>query len=450
MLGPNRQPDNLNPAAVPEVGVPDPGGASRSLQLRRILVNVGGVVGVNLLSLITGPILARALGPAARGVLTAALLWPTLIAALLNLGITDAVTYFTSRGEVSPVAVLRTSERLAWLQGLGIAVVGIPIVFLTMHHFGTSAVVSSLIFLAAMPAQVFALYMMSYLNGVHRYAWFNIIQVQIFAVTAVAYVVLWICGALTVRTAAISSAGAVVVTLLVSIAVTHRGIGQSAAEQVPRLGRRLLGYGLRSYTSNLPHMLNDRVDQLVISLALPAHELGLYVIAATIATAPAFVGVAVANSVLPTVASQESTAEQVRAARRAIILTFGFTLISGILLAVAMRPFVRIVFGRPFLGGVGPARVLCLAAVMLSLTRVFHGLLKGLGRPLDAAISEAGALIVTAAGLSVLIPLMGIMGAALTSLAAYTTSTLIAVRLAAVALGIRPIDLALSRPPRGR
>jgi O-antigen/teichoic acid export membrane protein len=209
----------------------------------------------------------------------------------------------------------------------------------------------------------------------------------------------------------------------------------------PGLARAVLAFGVRSWTSNVPHALNDQVDQLVISLVLAPRQLGLYVIAYTVATAPSFVGAAVVNTVLPAVASSRSAAQQLRATRRSILLTFAMTGAAGLVVAAIMHPLIRIVFGTAFLGAVPSARVLALAAVMQAETRVFHAVLKGLGRPTDATVSEVGALVVTAAGLAALVPSLGIMGGALTSVIAYTTSTMIAVRYASLRLGTRPLGL---------
>ncbi len=418
-----------------------------STQFRRIQLNLVVVVAVNLLALLTGPILARALGPVDRGVLAAALLWPQLVNLLFTLGVGDSVTYFASRGDVNPRAVFHTARRLWFFQSLCTWSVGAPVVYLTMHHFGSAAVVSALLFLLVVPASVYAVYQMYFLNGLHRYGWFNIVQLQPFLFTALAYLALFLLGSLTVRTAIIATDISVLSSVPIGFFGIHRSLrGVPLVQGEPGLARRMLAYGVRSWATNVPHLLNDRVDQLVISLVLSARQLGWYAIAATIATAPAFVGQAVSNSVLPTVASLGTRAEQAHVIRRSLLLTFVMTLGASLAVLAVVSPLIRIVFGDAFLGGAPSARVLAVAAVMLSLTRAFHGALKGLGRPFDAAISEAGALAVTAVGLGTLVPLLGIMGAALTSVAAYTTSTLIAARLTSKALGISPFELVYARP----
>ena len=411
----------------------------RSLQIRRIVVNLGGVVGINALALITGPILARALGPSSRGVLAAALLWPTLISTLLTLGIQDAVTYYTSRGHAART-VIATSQRLTSALGLATWILGAPVVFLVMRHFGGPAVISSLIYLAVMPAQMLTRNLAGTLNGLHRYGRFNAIQLEVFAINAFGLVGLWALGELTVRTAAITAAASVAITFATGAITVRRLVRTMPSRSIAHLRRKLLGFGVRSHLSLAPHLLNDRVDQLVISVALPPRQLGLYAVAATIATVPAFVGSAVAVSVLPTLASLHTPTEQLDTARRSILLTAALTCVASAILAVIMQPLIVALFGDRFAAAVPAARVLAGAAIMISLVRVFHSVLKGIGRPLDAAISEGGALLTTGVGLAILLPSLGILGAALTSLIAYTTSVVIGAKLAATALGASPLE----------
>lgn len=413
-----------------------PSTEGRTLHYRRIALNLGSVVAINLLAFVTGPILARALGPTDRGVLTAAMLWPQLVSWLLTFSVMDGVTYYVSGAPARARLVLGASTGLAALQSALILGMGTVVVWLTMHHFGTAAVVSGLIFLAARPAEVYMRYVMAFFNGLHRYWAYNGVQLLSFVANAAALAVLWGLGVLTVRTAVLAASGSIVLAVAFGLVLARSGPGLPQRLVDRDLSRRLLSFGFRSHLSGLPHLLNDRVDQLVISVALPAHDLGLYVIGATIATVPAFVGAAVAISVLPTLAKPGPASERTAATRRALLLTTAMTLSAAVVLVATMHPLVIAIFGRPFAPVVGVARVLVLAAVPLSLARVLHGVLKGLGRPVDAGISEGGALVVTAVGLAVLLPTVGLMGAAITSVCAYVTSVAIGLRLACRALDV--------------
>ena len=103
-------------------------------------------------------------------------------------------------------------------------------------------------------------------------------------------------------------------------------------------------------------------------------------------------------------------------------------------------------FGESFRTVANVARVLLVAAVFLSVNRSLEASLQGSARPLDAGIAEFIALGATVAGLAVLLPALGLLGAALTSLMAYGVSTAWMTRRLATALESPLIDLVAPRP----
>ena len=92
-------------------------------------------------------------------------------------------------------------------------------------------------------------------------------------------------------------------------------------------------------------------------------------------------------------------------------------------------------FGAEFADATGVGRVLLVAGIVFALNRVLESLLQAVGRPLESSIGEGVALAVTAAGLTLLLPTLGIMGAGVTSLLAYSASSAFMVRRAARAPG---------------
>lgn len=108
---------------------------------------------------------------------------------------------------------------------------------------------------------------------------------------------------------------------------------------------------------------------------------------------------------------------------------------------------IRLLFGEDFVGAAGVGRVLLVAGVVFALNRVLEAVLQALGRPLESSIGEGVALAMTAAGLAALLPTMGIMGAGVTSLIAYSASSAFMVIRAAKALEMP--RLRLLAPERG-
>jgi O-antigen/teichoic acid export membrane protein len=213
------------------------------------------------------------------------------------------------------------------------------------------------------------------------------------------------------------------------------------------LARQLVGYGIRSHTSNVSGLLNERLDQLVISIFLAPVRLGLYVIAVTMTSITNLVGTSVAFVALPAVARFETDHDRTAAARRYIAATLLLSTLVTAPVLLFTRWLIEFLFGEAFVGATNVCRVLLLAAIALSTGRAVEAILKAINRPLDAGIAETLALVVTVAALAVLLPAMGIMGAGLASLLAYLASTAFALYRAARALEAPAVRLLL--PARG-
>lgn len=404
------------------------------------LATSAAIQGLNAL---TGILLARCLGPAGRGELAAVLLWPGILAAVGSLGVAEAATYETAT-ESSPVtAVVGSSLGLAAAQSLALLAVGVVIgrVVHGAAHDGDVLRATDL-FLAFIPLNLVTVYAMGVLGGRQRFLDYQALRVSVIAVTAAGLVLLAANRALTVRSAVVTYLIANGITAAAALLALRRQGALSFAWHSDTV-RRLLAFGLRSHTTNVALLLNERLDQLVISVFLAPAKLGLYVIAVTVTSATTLIGTATAMVVLPVVASLEDPAGRVDAATRYVRRV----LLGACCVALPMLAFtpwlIRLVFGEPFIGAVTVTRVLLVASVFLSCNRVIGAVLKAVGRPLDAGVAECLSLAVTAAGLMLLLPRLEVLGAGLTSLLAYCSTTAWMASRAARALRVRPVALLL-------
>jgi O-antigen/teichoic acid export membrane protein len=288
--------------------------------------------------------------------------------------------------------------------------------------------------------------MMSVLNGSHRFAWFQALRLVLIGVTVTGIGALAVSGSMTVGRAAAAYVAAYVVTAIIALAAVWRTVRGTV--RVSRASvRQLLGFGVKSQLSTSMWSLNERADQLVISAFFSPVSLGLYVVAVTLTSLTTLVGFSFALVALPMVARLETLAERQRTARLVVSATFVCATAVSVPIFVAEPALIRLLFGDDFAGAAGVGRVLLAAGIVFALNRVLEALLQAVGRPLESSIGEGVALAVTAAGLTVLLPLLGIMGAGITSLLAYSASSAFMVRRAARALDVSP--LSLLKPERG-
>jgi O-antigen/teichoic acid export membrane protein len=395
------------------------------------------------LTLFTGVVLARELGPHARGELAAVLLWPSILASLGSLGLAESATFHSARSVFRPDELLGTLLSIALVQAAVLASVGLIVIPRILGHYGTQTVHLGEAYLAFVPLNLVTLSLMGILNGRQHFRAFHALRIFVFVALACGLGGLALFDRLTVGTATtiyvvanLVAAGAASWFVL-RLDVTTGRFSMDAA-------RALVGFGIRSHASNVSSTLNQRLDQLLISAFLAPVKLGLYVVATTLTSAVSLIGWSIAMVVLPTIARTEGNQRKALAGRF-IGLTVALSTAATLPLVVLAPTVLGLFFGASFRSVADVARVLLIASVFLSVNRALEAALQGIARPLDAGIAEFIALGATVAGLAILLPALGLLGAAVASLVAYLISTAWMSRRLARVLGSSLSELLIPR-----
>jgi O-antigen/teichoic acid export membrane protein len=188
------------------------------------------------------------------------------------------------------------------------------------------------------------------------------------------------------------------------------------------VAKRLMRYGLPSGLSSVPQFLSLRLDQLLIAAALPATELGWYVVA--VSWSGCFG--ALFNSIGP-VLFQRLAAEQDSDAAR---LTFGRAVRSSVILSVLVATLLMLItplmvpllYGTEFSTATSVAVVLIPAAAVAILNGIIEDGLRGLGDTRSILTAELVGFAATAISLALLLNLMGTLGAAVSSIVGYAAT----------------------------
>jgi O-antigen/teichoic acid export membrane protein len=182
-----------------------------------------------------------------------------------------------------------------------------------------------------------------------------------------------------------------------------------------------LGIGLRGQVGNILQYLNLRLDLLLVPALLNLASAGVYLVAVRISEVLTQVSSSSAAFLFPHVAAQaerDATATTERATRMTLVVV----VLGGLPLLLLAEPILSLAFGDEFVGGAGALRIMLVAMLPLSLVRIMAGDLKGRGRPGTVSLAALTALVATVVLDLLLIPLLGIEGAALASLLTYSTS----------------------------
>jgi O-antigen/teichoic acid export membrane protein len=186
--------------------------------------------------------------------------------------------------------------------------------------------------------------------------------------------------------------------------------------------RSIFLYGLKSHTSNTSSYLNQRLDQLVISIFLTSRQLGIYVVAVTFTLFTSLLGASVMVAALPNIARLQDREQQALLARRFVSGTLIVAILASIPVIVLAPWLIQLFFGKAFSVGANVTRVTAVASIAFATTRVMEGVLRGIARPLTAGMAEFVALGATVVGLASLLPALGLIGAAWATVLAYCVS----------------------------
>lgn len=409
-------------------GAPRPWTTARSIGenfATSLLLQAGGVV--------TGIVLARSLGATNRGALAAGILWPAVFATIATLGLQEAVTFHIAREPSATGRVIGSGLVLVLIQSLVFTALCAAALPLVLANRSAATLTAGFVYLVFIPMNAVGILMVGILNGGFHQRAFNAVRLSVSVTVLLAQVILLVLGALTVTTMVIGYAtSSVICAVFACVLVGRTRPGRLGVDRA--MVRSLFAYGIRSHASNTSSVLNQRLDQMIISIFLPARQLGLYVVATTLTSLTGTVGLTVAFVALPEVARLPPGPERARLARQLISLTLAVSALAAIPVVIAAPFFIKLFFGASFAAAADVTRILALAVVWFSTSRAIEAVLRAVGRPLDAGIAEFIALGVTMVSLAVLIPLAGILGAGLASLLAYGVAVYWMTRRAAVAL----------------
>jgi O-antigen/teichoic acid export membrane protein len=188
--------------------------------------------------------------------------------------------------------------------------------------------------------------------------------------------------------------------------------------------------GVRGQAGNVLQFVNFRLDLLLVSAFLRVEAAGIYLVALRVAEVVVQVANAVASLIFPRVAGQEDPTDTA-STERATRVTLAIVAVSAVGLAVIAEPLITIAFGEGFRAGIVALRITLLGMIPLALSRIVTGDLKGRGRADLVSVANLLAVVLTAAFGLLLIPPLGIEGAAIASVGAYaglTVALLVAYR----------------------
>ena len=379
----------------------------------------------------TDVLLARLLGPAAKGRFSLVLLTSQLAALIVGWGMDDALGVLSARDK-------RTARRgmanaMVWSAVVGGAAV---LVACAMYGLPTSvrptgpltAVVPNLnqtqfaMSALAIPGETFfalGLYALLGRRLVSIYAGIRLLRRAILLVFVVAAAAI---ARLSLEVALVTNLAALVATALAIVWAARRegvlGLQPSAA-----VLREQLAFGSRNIAGDMAERLQLRADSFIVNAQLGVHATGVYSVTSGLAETLWYI-----PNALGTVMFSRAVGSAGDAARVAAALTrttIAVALATAIPTFVIGPRLVRIFYGTQFTDAGVALRYILPGIVAYSVVAVQSRYVVGRGRPGTSTLIMGVGLLVNIGCNLVLVPRLGITGAAMSSSLSYAATALL-------------------------
>lgn len=386
----------------------------------KLLLTISIEIVTTALGAVSGILLARLLAPEGRGELAALMLWPGMLLTLGGLGIPHTIAYFTGSHSQNSGSIFGTAFALAGVQTAVIISAGYLVIPLALRNQYGDVIPLSLIYLVTVPMSLAAGISLGVLQGALDMRGFNALRVMQSSLHLGGVATLWLVRAANLHWVVGLYVGNLFVAACVGIGLAWRKVGYRAGWDSD-LAKQMVSYGIKTQISNMAQSLNLRLDQLIMSLFLAPGSLGLYVVAVTFSKLLNPISHAIGIIILPAVArsNRVQVTHQLGILFRSNLLIL---LLLGGVLIITLPLLLPLLVGKAYSEAVVPAQVLAIGAVFLGMNDVLSEALRGLNRPGVPTVAQIISLVLTIILLYLLLPTMGVLGAALTSVIAYAAT----------------------------
>ena len=367
------------------------------------------------LGLVTGPLMARALGPAGRGELASVTVYAAVATTLASIGVPMAISHAVAKRLYPRPAILGTAIRFSAALLLPSLLTAFAVVTWPLAGLSDHARVGAFLAVSLVPIGVLNSCLTFFLLGEGALWSVTLLQVVPIVVMAGATSLLYVAGWLTIATAIAATLG----VGLLGAAIAWRSVRLRPSGRTPI--RPILNFGLRGFAGNVATFASISLDQVIIGPALGTRQLGFFAVAASLASLPYTAGVAIGSRALADVAAPDS-AKVGETAWRFMRLTLIVTMAVAAAVGILGPIVLPVLYGRVFEPSAVPLVILLPGSVALSMSATASACLNATGWPGRSTLAELAGFVITVVGLILVVPRYGIVGAAILSTAAYSVS----------------------------
>lgn len=367
---------------------------------------------------------ARLLGPEGKGIYQLVVYFLGVCVLFGNIGIGQAIVYHMGRQTEEVPALISNVFTLACGLGLvffaSLAIFAPPFQASFLRGLDLTWILLAVAFI---PIELINWYFTFVFLGLRQIWWFSYLRVVrrgltlIFLVLFVWFFQKGVGGGITAYLAA------VLTTALVAITVMRRRVPFTVQINLP-LWKQLFGFGSLVHVGNLSRALLLRLDIFFVNYFVGTAAVGFYSVAIGMAEILWHLPNAFATILFQRVSeSDEAEADRMTpwVCRHVIFLS----LMVAVGLMLGGKIIISTLFGTPFLPALTPLYFLLPGVVAIGIFQVLSNDILGRGRPILYTLVSSLALVLNIALNVLLIPSLGIVGAAVASSVSYVLASLL-------------------------
>lgn len=367
---------------------------------------------IQVINIATGLLSARLLLPEGRGELAEITLWAGLIFEFGIVGLSDALLYRAATGASKPRELFAAMATLTLVFSVLLIAAGFVIEPYIFAGRDADLLRLSLIFLIAyVPTNLGALFVASMFQGYLDMLTWNVLR-GVVGVGYLAFIGVAVAlGYATVEGFAFAYLlGTAAALILGLVLLARRGwIGMRLHWDTVK---GIVVYGAKLHVGEMLNSARQKIDQALVALWLPHSDLGLYVVALTVANGPMILAQTFSSLAFPKISQQTDVAGKTLVFGRYFRVTIAVTVAAALVLLVLNPWLVPLLFGRPFAPAALIANIMLIGLPAAAAKLLFIQALKSWDRSLIISHAEFIGLAAAALSLVVLLPTFGIAGAA--------------------------------------
>lgn len=368
---------------------------------------------------------AWALEAKGRGELAIVTMWLFVFSMIGTLGIPYAHRYWSARRPRWNSEIFTNTLIYTFVASLFIFALGWFAIPFLIGEQEPSIIRLTQLFLLNIPVILFSEMLRGQLEGSKLFGWLGIARLSFIGTQAISYIILYAFGKLTLLNALII----IVVGQLISAGLMLFGVLYNLRPKW-RLNLKIfikeINYGLRGYFGIVTEFAVWRLDQILLTALASSTIIGLYAIAVAIAEITSMLASSISDSLLPEVAASKDAAKSVLLLAKSLRLTLYAQLVALIPLWIAAPYLLRFVFGEQFVAATAALRLLLIASIIWSAGAILISGLNGFDNPGLSTLARISSAATTVVMLLLLLPVWGMVGAAVSSILGYGVMTIVA------------------------